>query len=337
MNNKSLFKIFLIMAAVAIGISCISAISAEGTPLVGDGDYVVGKDLPAGEYYVKCNSYNLYVEVASDPSRAVDKIVYNLNTHGGTYITLEDGQYLRIQGGDLYKLDQAPDAKPSDGKYKEGMFKVGEDIPAGEYKIKSTEKQGYYEIATDSGHKIENVVKNDNFDDTASVKLEKGQYITLTNGAEIDADAKDTSAASDKNTNTNAKNATTDNKQDTASGKAQQVTLEGITYNIPAGFSEDKSMSHDNYKVENPGKANSYITERTYKNSAGENFTISTIVYENAQTNDELASQLGPSKTVNGVKGYAFNQVGNGFAYVKDGKLAAIVGDDKLLEEVVVK
>lgn len=291
MENKNIFKILLLLAVIAIGVSCISAISAEGSPLLGDGDYQVGKNLSAGEYYVKCNSYNLYVEVASDPSRAVDKIVYNLNTHGGTYITVEDGQYLRIQGGDLYELDKAPDAKPSDGKYKEGMFKVGKDIPAGNYKVKSTEKLGYYEIAKDSSHKIENVVKNDNFDNTADVTLESGQYITLNNGAEIDTGAavqdtaNNTSASSNaKNTtsdantknataDTNAKN-TTDNKADASNGKAQQVKIEGFTFNIPAGYKEDPSMAVDNYRQENPGKATGIITQKVYKNSAGDNITI---------------------------------------------------------------
>lgn len=325
MKNRNLFKLLLVLAVVAASACFIAAVSAEGSSLVGDGDYKVGKDLPAGEYYVKCNSYNLYIEVASNESRSIDSIVYNLNTHGGAYITVEDGQYLRIQGGDLYELNKAPDVKPSDGKYKEGMYKVDKDIPAGDYEIKSTEKLGYYEIASDSSHKIENVVKNDNFDGTEKIKLEKGQYITLNNGAEIDANAKDTS----KNT--------ADNKTDTSNAKGQKVTIEGIDYNIPDGYKEDKSAAIDNYRMENPGKATGIVTQKTYVNSAGDNFTIATTVYENAQTNDELASQVGDAKTVNGVKGYGYNIGGNGFCFVKDGKLAIIMADEKLLEQIVVK
>lgn len=321
MINGRILRILLIMAVTVAAVSCIGAVSAEGSSLVGDGDYKVGTDLPAGEYYVKCNSYNLYIEVASNESRSIDSIVYNLNTHGGAYITVEDGQYLRIQGGDLYELNKAPDIKPADGKYKDGMYKVDKDIPAGDYEVKSTEKLGYYEIASDSTHKIDKVVKNNNFDGTEKITLEKGQYITLNNGAEIDADAK----------------ATADNKTDTSNAKGEKVTIEGIDFNIPDGYKEEKSLSIDKHRQENLGKATGIITQKTFLNSAKDNITIAAIVYENGQTNDKLASQLGPAKTVNGVKGYMYTDNGNAFCFVKDGKLGMILADDSLLDQIVVK
>ena len=92
---------------------------------MGDGEYKVGKDLPAGEYYVKCNGNNLYVEVSSDSSGELDSIIYNLNTKGGVYITVEDGEYLEINGGDLYELDKSPDRGAEDGYYKDAFRLCG--------------------------------------------------------------------------------------------------------------------------------------------------------------------------------------------------------------------
>ena len=95
METKNLLKIFLIMAVVVVGMSCVSAgLFGDDDALLGDGEYKVGDDLPAGEYYVKCNGNNLYIEVASDSSGSLDSIIYNLNTQGGVYITVEDGEYI---------------------------------------------------------------------------------------------------------------------------------------------------------------------------------------------------------------------------------------------------
>lgn len=188
MKYKNLIKILFIMAIVMVGMSCVSAgLFGDGDALKGDGEYKVGDDIPAGEYYVKCNSYNLYIEVASDSSGDLESIIYNLNTGSGAYITVEDGEYLKIDGGDLYELDKAPERGPEDGYYKEGMYKVGEDIPAGEYQVESSEDLAYIEVSSDSRHQIEDIITNDNFENNKYITVEDGQYLTLSNGAQIKA------------------------------------------------------------------------------------------------------------------------------------------------------
>ena len=154
MKYKTFLKIFVIMVVAVIGISCVSAglfDSGSGDALKGSGQYKVGKDVPAGEYYVKCNGYNLYVEVSSDSSGTIDSIVYN------------------------------------NGYYKEGMYKVGTDIPAGEHQAEANSGQGYIEVSSDSRHQIEGIVSNDNFQGNKYITLEDGQYVTLSNGAQIKA------------------------------------------------------------------------------------------------------------------------------------------------------
>ena len=188
MEYKNLLKILIIMTVVVIGMSCVSAgLFDSGSALKGDGHYKVGTDIPAGEYYVKCNSYNLYVEVSSDSSGDLNSIIYNLNTAGGEYITVEDGEYLKISGGELYELDKAPDRGPENGYYQEGMYKVGSDIPAGEYNVEATKGLAYIEVASNSRHQIEDIVTNDNFENNKFITLENGQYLTLSNGAQIKA------------------------------------------------------------------------------------------------------------------------------------------------------
>lgn len=188
MKYKNLFKILVIMAIVVMGMSFVSAgLFSDGDALLGDGQYKVGKDLPAGEYYAKCSGNNLYIEVASDSSGDLDSIVYNLNTGGGVYITVEDGEYLKISGGDLYELDKAPDRGADGGYYKEGMYKVGDDIPAGEYNVEASNGLAYIEVSSDSRHQIEGIITNDNFENNEFITVEDGQYLTLSNGAQIKA------------------------------------------------------------------------------------------------------------------------------------------------------
>jgi hypothetical protein len=73
-----------------------------------------------------------------------------------------------------------------------GMYKVGVDIPAGEYKVLPEENStlgfGYFEVTKTSRHILDDIVSNDNFEDSRYITLENGQYLKLSE-AYIDAGA----------------------------------------------------------------------------------------------------------------------------------------------------
>ena len=320
MNYKTLLKVLIVIGIIAVAMGLVSAEKA----LLEEGKYKVGKDLPAGEYYVKCDSYNLYIADSSDSSGDLDSVIYNLNTHGGVYITVEDGEYLEIQGGKLYKLDDSPDRGADDGKYKEGMYKVGDDIPAGEYTVKSTEDQGYIEVSSNSRHKVEDIVANDNFKTDKKVKLSNGQYITLSNGAEIDVDdsAKSESSSSSGSSNSNTK----------------KISIEGIDFNVPDGFKEEKSDAFDDYKNTAENDVKYSISQKAYQ-KGGDKMTVGVITYDGYEVDDSVAEGVGGnSKSINGVDGYVYKDgKDEGFVYAKDGKLVVVLADDDLLDEIVTK
>lgn len=314
MDYKKFLTIFLIAAIFMVTLSCVSA--DDGTPLLSDGTYEVGDDLDAGEYYVKCNTYNLYIEVSSDDSGDLDSVIYNLNTHGGVYITVEDGEFLKIQGGDLYELKDSPNRGAEDGHYKDGMYKVGDDIPAGDYKVKSTEEQGYIEITKNSRHQIEDIVTNDNFKTTEDVTLKDGQYIFLRNGAQIDVD---------------------DDADKKSDSKAETVKVEGIKFNVPDGFKEDKSAGIDDYEKTAENNIKYTISQKVYKNADDDKFTLGVITYEDHDVTDDVAAGVGSDKvTINGIKAYKY-QDGNdkGIVYAKNGKLVTVIADEDLLKDIV--
>ena len=154
---------------------------AEKTTEIKAGTYKVGTDLPPGEYLVFSDGM-AYFEASKDSTGTLDSIIFNDNLTGGTaYVTLQDGQYFKLQRGKMYPVDQAPSIIPENGIYETGMFKVGKDIPAGEYKVilDSTIGMGYIEVASDSSHQLGSIISNDIVESDQYITVSDGQYLKL--------------------------------------------------------------------------------------------------------------------------------------------------------------
>ena len=61
--------------------------------------------------------------------------------------------------------------------YDPGQYKVGVDIPAGEYVLLATDGSGYFSVTSDANGN--DIVFNDNFDVSSIVTVLEGEYITL--------------------------------------------------------------------------------------------------------------------------------------------------------------
>lgn len=146
------------------------------------GTYKVGDDIPAGEYLVFASGMG-YIENSSDSTGAIDSIIFNDNLLNGahSYVTLNEGNYFKLQGAEMYPVEEAPSVIPEDSVYADGMYKVGQDIPAGEYKIilDSSIGMGYYEVSKDSSHQITSIVTNENVQADTYLTISEGQYIKL--------------------------------------------------------------------------------------------------------------------------------------------------------------
>jgi len=148
------------------------------------GSYKVGQDMPAGEYIVISGGLGLgYVEVTKDSSGTLDSIVMNDNVQGNTIITVKDGQYVNLKSADMYAFDKAPSLKPEDGIYKDGMYKVGVHIPAGEYKVVPDSNMGYVEVDKDSFGSLGSIITNDNLQAEKYITVQDGQYLKIKNAS----------------------------------------------------------------------------------------------------------------------------------------------------------
>lgn len=123
-----------------------------------------------------------------------------------------------------------------------------------------------------------------------------------------------------------------------SSSDAGVVTIDGIDFNIPEGFSEEKDLSIDGQVNETNGVQ--YTTwGKTYSNDQNKVISIGVATYDGVEVTDEIAKLIGGDKvSINGVDGYEYKvSPFDGFTFAKDGKLVIIsTNDGSLLNDVII-
>lgn len=141
------------------------------------GMYKVGSELPAGEYlFFSSGSQRAYVCISSDSNQ--DNIIENENFSNSLFITVADGQYLQAKRCYFVKASDYTVAINDDGSFGEGMYRVGIDIPAGEYKLTAGEDRAYWCLYSSSNIPFD-IDDNDNFEGSAYVTVHQGQYLII--------------------------------------------------------------------------------------------------------------------------------------------------------------
>lgn len=137
------------------------------------GNHTVGKELSAGEYVLIATGKNPNYEIIKDKMAIANDTVDNQ-----VYITIEKGQTVKLAQAKMCKVGEAPLFKPDDGVYKQGMYKVGRDLSAGEYVLK-TDGSGYYAVLSDTKGNISSVLESNSFNGEVTLSLKAGQYIKI--------------------------------------------------------------------------------------------------------------------------------------------------------------
>ena len=120
----------------------------------------------------------------------------------------------------------------------------------------------------------------------------------------------------------------------------EYVTLAGVDFAIPNGFSEIENESVYNQQVDNP-VLDLNFSSKVYTNVSGDSIILS-VSASDTPANDSYARDIAGDEanktTINGVEGYEFTDPGfNGFSYVKNGKLVILSSTDKeLFKNVIV-
>lgn len=123
--------------------SCLEESKDENVvePVASEGSYRVGEDVPAGDYIIYADDYtgidtgSHFVSGGEFEVRESTSADANLVLYDGVdtfmFVTITDGQYLKLDRCSMYPIDYTDKIDTT----KEGGFRVGTDIPAGEYKV----------------------------------------------------------------------------------------------------------------------------------------------------------------------------------------------------------
>lgn len=134
------------------------------------GTYLVGQDIPAGQY-VAVNDGYCYVKIGADPN--MDTLYSSESTSYCIPFEVREGDWIYSSEGMIYSIDDV-----SLDLSKSGMYVVGKHIKAGDY-ILEARGSGYYCITRGMLGQNDKIEKNDNFETIAYVSLKDGQCIEV--------------------------------------------------------------------------------------------------------------------------------------------------------------
>jgi flagellar hook assembly protein FlgD len=136
-----------------------------------EGKYKVGTDIPEGEYVIFAKDSSGYFSLSVDSNE--NEIITNDNFDYNTIIFVKKGEYLKLSRAYAIPLEAA-----TINADKSGFFKIGENLPAGEYKVVAdANASAYYCIYNDN--RQDEIESNDNFNGDTYVTVQDGQYLKL--------------------------------------------------------------------------------------------------------------------------------------------------------------
>lgn len=146
------------------------------------GGYLIGRDMPAGDYVLTENEDAIFasVTVRTDDSQDGGLVDYAL-VNRQAMIHFEVGEWVVLSEVTAYPLDKAPLPDMENGFIGEGAYLVGAQIPAGEYTVFTMDKAplSSYSVYDDILSKDSELMRFEVIDDDVVIQLAQGDYIEL--------------------------------------------------------------------------------------------------------------------------------------------------------------
>lgn len=143
-----------------------------------DGQYKVGTDIPAGEYvFFSTGKFTGTLKETTD-SNGSDKVDNEYFSYNVIY-TITDGNYLTIKDAFAVPYNEVASLITNKGS---GMFKIGDHIPAGEYRLIPTKfgSPSYFGVFSNSELGIrEGRIDSDYFTSVTYVNVHDGEYLQI--------------------------------------------------------------------------------------------------------------------------------------------------------------
>jgi hypothetical protein len=145
------------------------------------GVYLVGRDIPAGEYLMVLTKLDSGQVIVSTDALAENWLAMGI-PQPSIYFTLQKGEYVTLQYTRAYAIAWAPLVPTNpDGTLPPGEYKVGRDIPAGTYVLYESDPVffGNVDVRKDSLNRFPSILGRDTYSGRIYVTVETGQYLTF--------------------------------------------------------------------------------------------------------------------------------------------------------------
>jgi RNA polymerase subunit RPABC4/transcription elongation factor Spt4 len=146
------------------------------------GMYKVGSEIAAGEYVVESTGSLGYYQISSDSTGEFGSIIVNDNLNRGEfgYVIVQNGDYIKLQDCRMY-LSADKNINPANlGKIPSSTYKIGKDLPAGEYKLTVKRQPAYWERSKNPRDNMFSIIANDMIENSAYVRVSEGEYFKIT-------------------------------------------------------------------------------------------------------------------------------------------------------------
>lgn len=156
------------------------------------GSYVIGQDMPAGEYAIftsddSTDSTYSYCSLTLYKDESDERRIAELRFQHHGLITLYNGQHLVLSDGWAIAAEEA-DILPGVS----GMYKVGRDMEPGTYQLTAlTSEGGSWALYNDVRYYYDYIDGYGRFVDPTVITVEEGQYLELTDVRDVEKIAAD--------------------------------------------------------------------------------------------------------------------------------------------------
>ncbi len=173
---------------------------AEGARHFGPGSYLVGEDLPEGDYALVENPDALFPSVVVRADGADDgALVLHKLISGQADIRLTKGQWVSFTELEAWPLGTEPRRQQPDGTVPEGAYLVGTQLEPGCYRVELMDRAPLsdYDIYSGILCTDAHLIRIEVLHESVTLTLSEGEYIELS-GCTLRPDAGDTEQENDQ-------------------------------------------------------------------------------------------------------------------------------------------
>lgn len=145
------------------------------------GAYLVGEDIAAGEYYLEAQNSECSIQIKNGKYSSDSRYASNNNS---LFFTVKNGEYIDVSSGRFIAAAYAPQREPdADGVYPPGTYRVGLDLPAGEYYINTSSSYASIKVMSSSSLDYDDTRIYRSVNRFSYIAVEESEYLSISDAS----------------------------------------------------------------------------------------------------------------------------------------------------------